>query len=183
MRRRTLYAVVMLCVAAAPATRAQAPAPATKPAPATPMTPSDPHERLMFFEGTWTYEEAAPEMQFRETCGWMPSGRRHMVCASRWQTASGPREGTSIFSYRGADKTYVYQGFRAAGGVQSLEGRVSDDGTTWEFWGEDGTGAMRTRTRVRLATLPDGGFRFSEQTAVGPGDWSEESVVTYRSAR
>ncbi len=183
MRRRTLCAVVTLCIAAAPAARAQTPAPATKPAPTIPTTPSDPHERLTFFEGTWTYEEASPEMQFRETCGWMPSGRRHMVCVSRWQTPSGPREGTSIFSYRAADKTYVYQGFRAGGGVQSLEGRVSDDGSMWTFWGEDGTGATRTRTRVRIARLPDGRFRFSEQTAVGPDDWSEESVVTYRAAR
>ncbi|MDQ3069959.1 MAG: DUF1579 domain-containing protein [Acidobacteriota bacterium] len=178
----TLYALVMMSLAA-PAALAQAPAQAAKPAPVTPMTPSDPHDRLTFFEGSWTYEEAAPDMQFRETCGWMPSGRRHMVCAARRQTTSGPREGTSIFSYRAADKTYIYQGFRAGGAVQSLEGRVSDDGKTWEFWGEDGTGAMRTRTRVRIVKLESGRFRFSEQTAVGPGDWSPESVVNYRAAR
>ncbi len=174
----------MVCFfAAAPAARAQAPKPPTQPAPVVPMTPSDPHERLTFFEGTWTYDEAAPEAKFREVCGWMPSGRRHMVCVSRSQTASGPREGMSIFSYRVADKTYVYQGFRADGVVQSLEGRVADDGTTWEFWGEEGTGAMRTRTRVRISALPDRRFLFSEQTAVGPGDWSKEFVVHYRSVR
>ena len=182
MRRTTLCALVMIGLIAAPRLFAQSPA-AAKPAPATPMTPSDPHERLTFFEGTWTYEEAAPEMQFRETCGWMPSGRRHMVCVSQFQTPTGPREGQSVFSYRAADKTYVYQGFRAGGGVQSLEGRVSEDGRTWDFWGEAGTGAQRTRTRVRISKLPDGRFRFSEQTAVGPDDWSPESVVTYRAAR
>lgn len=151
--------------------------------PMTPMTPSEPHERLTFFEGTWTYDEAAPASNFRETCAWLPSGRRHMVCVSRSQAATGPREGYSIFSYRAPDKTYVYQGFRPNGDVQSLEGRVSDDGRTWEFWGEEGTGAMRTRTRVKIVPLDKGGFRFSEQTALGYGDWSPEFVVHYRQVR
>jgi len=151
-------------------------------APPTPMTPSGPHEHLVMFVGTWTIAEFPAEASFRETCDWLGAGRRHMVCHSRWQAASGPREGLSIFSYREADSTYVYQGFRPSGAVQTLQGRVSEDGQTWEFWGEEGTGADRKRTRVQITPLGDGTFRFVEQTASGDAEWSAEETVTYRPA-
>src|SRR5688572_7592746 len=80
-----------------------------------PATPSDPHEALAFFEGTWTTSEAKPQDEFRETCAWLPEGRRHMLCRSRWRAPAGYREGLSIFSYDPAPGEYRYHGFRAGG--------------------------------------------------------------------
>lgn len=146
-------------------------------APVTPMTPSEAHEQLAFFIGRWTIVEMPPEHDFAEVCDWLGSGRRHIVCHSSWQTTSGPREGLSIFSYRQSDATYVYQGFRPGGGVQTLHGRVAADGSGFEFWGEEGAGVDRTRTRVYITTLEDGRFRFVARTASGDSEeWSEEIV-------
>lgn len=143
----------------------------------TPMTPSDPHERLALFIGTWTVTEWPPEERFLETCEWLASGRRHVVCRSSWIATSGPREGLSIFSYRPADATYVYQGFRPGGGTQTLHGKLSADGQAWEFGGDEGRGAERRRTQVRIVPVPDGGFLFTERSARGDSDdWAEESV-------
>ena len=146
-------------------------------APVTPMTPSEPHERLAFFIGGWTIVEMPAEQKFTEVCDWLGSGRRHVVCHSSWQAANGPREGLSIFSYRQTDATYVYQGFHPGGGVQTLQGRAAADGNGFEFWGEEGAGADRTRTRIRITAVEDGGFRFVARIARGDSDeWSEEVV-------
>ncbi len=71
--------------------------PARQPAPATPMTPLAPHEKLSFLLGTWTMAGFSAAANMRETCDWLGAGRRHIVCHSRWQAASGPREGLSMF--------------------------------------------------------------------------------------
>ena len=148
-------------------------------APTTPMTPSQPHERLQFFAGSWSVAEMPAEAAFIETCDWLEAGRRHMICRSTWQTATGERQGLSIFSYSVADSVYLYHGFRAGGRVQKLRGTVEADGVTWEFAGEEGSGAERVRTRVRIRPLPEGGFRLAEQTANGDGEWSAEDAATY----
>lgn len=178
LRLAALIAFVILSITAALDARQQTPAPAT-----TPMTPSAPHEKMAFFVGTWTMDALPPEAKFQETCDWLPDGRRHIICRSRFQVATGPREGLSIFSYRAADQKYVYQGFRAGGATQTLLGSVSADGKSWEFTGDEGTGPARLRTRVRISVNGDGTFRFIEQTAKGDGAWSAEEVVMYRPAR
>lgn len=151
-------------------------------APVTPMTPSEPHERLAFFVGRWTIVEMPPEQGFVETCDWLGSGRRHVVCHSRWQVTGGPREGLSIFSYQPADGSYVYQGFRSNGGTQTLQGRAGEDGKSWEFRGEEGVGAERERTRVEITALEHGRFRFVQRTATGDSEERTEEVITYARA-
>ncbi len=148
----------------------------------TPMTPSDAHERLAFLVGTWTLQGFAPDGDFRDTCDWLGAGRRHLICHATWTTASGPREGLSVFSYRATDGVYVYQGFRASGAVQMLEGRISDDGRVFEFQGEEGSGSAFTLTRVAIQVNADGSVQFKEQTKTGEagtGTWTPEATVTY----
>jgi hypothetical protein len=147
------------------------------PPPATPMTPSAPHEAMGLFIGSWTIAEMPAEMQFRETCDWPGSGRRHVVCRSTWQAQTGPREGLSIFSYQASDSTYAYHGFRPGGSFQHLTGRTADG--SWDFWGDEGEGASRARTRVQITTDEGGGFTFTEQTATGDAEWGEAEVVHY----
>ena len=146
------------------------------------MTPSQAHERLAFLVGTWTLAGSGPDGDFRDTCDWLGAGRRHVVCHAAWTTTTGPREGLSVFSYRAIDGVYVYQGFRASGAVQALEGRVSADGRVFEFQGEEGSGSAFTRTRVAIQINPDGSVQFKEQTMTGEsaaGTWSPEAIVTY----
>jgi hypothetical protein len=171
--------VLALC-AMATALHAQA-APATRPAP--PTSPSAPHEHLSFFEGFWTVEELPVERAFRERCAWLEGGRRHIVCRSRSRSASGEwREGLSMFSYRPTDSTYVYYGLRPSGATQQLVGRVTSDGARWEFTGDETTPAGRIRTKVHIAGLPNGRFRFVEQTARGDSPFTTADTIHYRPA-
>ena len=147
-----------------------------------PSTPSAPHERLGFFEGVWTVEEVPAARGFRERCGWMEGGRRHMVCRSRSMAASGEwREGMSMFSYRPADSAYVYYGLRPSGVTQLLVGRVVGEG--WEFEGDERDVTGRLRTRVRITRLPNGRFKLVEQTARGDAPFAAGDSVHYRAAR
>ena len=151
--------------------------PARSQTPVTPMTPSPAHEAMAFFEGSWTTEERPADQRFVETCNWLPSGRRHMVCKSTWQTPTGPREGWSIFSFRAADSTYIYTGLRAGGTLVPMTGRSLPDG--WEFLSETGSGATRERAKVAITRLGPQRFRLVASTATGDGPWQEAGVEHY----
>ena len=149
-------------------------------APSSPATPSAPHERLTFFQGEWTIDELPASRELRERCAWLEGGRRHMVCRSRSKSRAGEwRETLSMFSYRPADSSYAYYGLRPGGATQALVGRLATDGA-WEFRGDEGSGAARERTLVRIARLPDGRFRFVEQTARGDAPFTGADTVHYR---
>jgi hypothetical protein len=83
---------------------------------ADPLKPSAPHERMSFFEGTWSMEPPAdskagamPFATFEETCSWLPGARRHMVCRSLRQRTgeSVRREAIYVLSYQEHDSTYI----------------------------------------------------------------------------
>jgi hypothetical protein len=143
----------------------------------SPAAPSEPHEALAFFEGTWTTSDPAPADDFRETCAWLPEGRRHMVCRSRWRTATGRREGLSILSYDAAAGEYRYHGFRPGGAVVTQKGRRLPAG--WLFTSEQGTGAERVRHRVTIDRTGDDRYRFLSETAKGDEPWSVGARFEY----
>jgi hypothetical protein len=149
--------------------------------PVTPMTPSPPHEALTFFEGSWTIEERPASEGFVETCGWLPAGRRHMVCRSTWTGPSGAREGWSIFSYGAADSTYLYYGLRAGGAVEPMSGRILADG--WEFLSEVGAGPTRQGLRVTITRLAPQRFRLVASSSIGDGPWTVVDTEHYVPAR
>jgi hypothetical protein len=141
------------------------------------MTPSDAHEALAFFEGSWTIQERAAAARLIERCAWLNAGRRHMICHSTWQVTSGPREGVSIFSFRASDSTYLYYGLRPSGAVEHMSGQRTADG--FVFTSATGEGATRQRTRVTIRATAGAGFRFVAESSVGDGPWKEEGVETY----
>lgn len=145
--------------------------------PASPADPSPRHERLAFFEGTWTTVESTPEEGFRETCAWMPGGRRHLVCRSRWNSPTGVREGMSVFSVDSGSGDYVYNGFRSGGLHVTQRGR--EENGRWQFYSERGSGPERVRTRVSIAPA-DGGFTFVSETSRGDAPWRESARLHYR---
>jgi hypothetical protein len=143
-----------------------------------PGVPSAPHERMAFFEGTWTVADAPPEQNFRETCAWLADGRRHMLCRSRWMTPTGPREGLSVFSYSPATADYLYHGFRAGGAVVTHRGVPRDDG--WLFTSEQGEGAARTMTRITITRVEGGDTQFTEESATAGGAWEVKAKLRYK---
>lgn len=158
--------LLAVCVGQAPAQPA-----------ASPAAPSDPHEALTFFEGTWTTSVSAPDDDFSETCAWMPEGRRHMVCRSRWRTAAGYREGLSIFSYDPASGEYRYHGFRAGGAVVTQTGQRLPNG--WRLTSDRGTGADRMQTRVTIEKIAPGRFSFLSESAKGDQPWTTGARFDY----
>jgi hypothetical protein len=144
----------------------------------SPTDPSQPHEKLRFFEGVWTTTDSTPEDSFREKCTWLPEGRRHMVCVSRWKTTSGPREGMSVFSFDPKSSRYVYTGFRSGGGLVVLYGE--EKAGRWQFSSDEGTGTSRVRTRVTIEGNNEQGFDFASDRSLGDEPWSQPSRVTYR---
>lgn len=149
--------------------------------PVSPLTPSTPHEALLFFEGTWMVEESPPEEEYVETCGWLPAGRRHMVCRSRWRTPAGVREGMSMFSYRAEDSTYLYYGLRAGGAVAAYEGKSVPGG--WDFTAMRGTGAERVRERITIRSMGPDRFRFTAESSTGDQPWSVDAELHFRRAK
>ena len=142
-----------------------------------PIEPSAPHERLRFLEGTWTTSNSSPEQAFRESCAWLPEGRRHMVCRSRWKTATGPREGMSIFSYDAAAREYVYNGLRAGGTYVTLRG--TEENGRWVLHSESGKGAERSRSRVTIEPNQQGGFNFLSEASTGDEPYKEQAKFAY----
>lgn len=147
----------------------------TKPAPDTPLPE---YEALGFFEGTWTIAELPPEQEFRETCAWLPGGRRHMVCRSRFRAANGAlREGLSLFSYDPATGTYLYYGLRPSGAVETNRG--SFDGERWFLTGEDRNGETVRRRRITIRGAEGGGYHFVEESSDGEAPWRVEAEYRF----
>jgi hypothetical protein len=139
---------------------------------------SEARERLAFLEGTWTRPETPAGQTFRETCAWMGGGRRHMVCRQRTETAESIHEQMLVYSYRGADATYMVTVFLAGGQVWRYEGQP--DGDRWVF-DLIPTGPAAPQ-RLRQVLTPRGDeIRFREEVSEKGGPWrltdpSEEYV-------
>jgi hypothetical protein len=142
-----------------------------------PSALSEPHEALAFFEGTWTTSDATPEDDFRETCTWLPEGRRHMICRSRWRTEAGYREGISIFSFDPPTGEYRYHGFRSGGAVVTQKGQRLPNG--WLFTSDRSAGADRVQTRVTIERTAPDRFSFLSESARGDNPWLVGTKVDY----
>lgn len=143
--------------------------------PRSPAEPSNPHEALAFYEGTWTLVGKAPEA-YRETCSWLPEGRRHIVCRSREQAASGPREHLGVYSYDESKGEYLSHVFGASGAMLIERGQRIPGG--FHFTSERGTGANRVRTRFTIVEAEQGRVNTFTETAKVDGPWvaGERSV-------
>jgi hypothetical protein len=158
--------------------------------PVDPATPSAPHERMTFFEGTWSMEPggyfksgAAPQTAHEETCAWLAGGRRHMVCRS-WRAGadSTKRESIYILSYRDADSTYVSH-FAFAGGANLVYyGRVEGDRWVMNLQPPPRWPANE-RLRTIITAVPGGGLRFVEEHSVDGGPWTITEDYRYRRVR
>jgi hypothetical protein len=163
---RTTVVVALLMVATTVDLVARAASPA--PMQGTPPGTSRPnHERLAVFEGTWAKKDLPAGETFRDTCAWLPQGRRHMICRQRAESPRGVTEQMAIFSYRGADSTYLLTVFLANGQVWRYEGRP--DGDRWVF---ELVASRPDSPRLRQVVMPAGDtIRFIEEVSENGGPW------------
>jgi hypothetical protein len=141
------------------------------------MTPSDPHERLTVFEGTWELDAPAVsaagvrQRPGRETCEWLTGGRRHMICRNRYQNPDGvDRERTHILSYRTADSTYIAYFAFPAGDNLLYHGRI--EGERW-IMDMQPTPLLPKNKRFReIITPTENGLRFVEEVSTDGGPWT-----------
>ena len=132
-----------------------------------PATPRPGHERLAVLEGTWTKKDLPTGEMFRDTCAWLPEGGRHMICRQRAESSRGVIEQMAIFSYRGADSTYLLTVLLANGQVWRYEGRPDAD--RWVF---DLVPSRPDSPRLRQVLIPTGdSIRFLEEVSENGGPW------------
>jgi hypothetical protein len=168
MRKAELTAVIAALFVAASTLGVLARALSAVPMQGTPPgTPRPGHERLAVFEGTWAKKDLPAGQTFRDTCAWLPEGRRHMICRQRAESPRGLTEQMAIFSYRGADSTYLLTVFLATGHVWRYEGRPDAD--RWVF---DLVGSRSESPRLRQVLIPAGDtIRFLEEVSENEGPW------------
>ncbi|MES2992315.1 MAG: hypothetical protein V4844_12930 [Pseudomonadota bacterium] len=139
---------------------------------------SEPHEALVFFEGTWS---ASGRSGWREVCTWLPEGRRHIVCKPRWETAKGTAEGLTVFSFDELKGVYHSHVFQANGKFSVENGRPVPGG--FQFESESGAGAERVRERLTLQDAADGRVSAVAESAKGDGPWVFERKTDYLRTR
>jgi hypothetical protein len=121
-------------------------------------------------------------MEFRETCTWMPEGRRHLICRTRYNSDRGPQERMTIYSYRAADSTFLVYALMRTGEAFSYAGRP--DGNRWLFdflpHAHDLRSDQRHRLRMVITVQPDT-IRFVEESSENGGPW--QVTEDYRHVR
>ena len=164
---------------------------APNPSPAAakgPSTPSAPHERLAFFEGTWEFETGttpdviAKRTGRRETCEWLAGGRRHIVCLQTSKSADGAaQESMYILSYRESDSTYLAYFAIPGGQTVVFRGTPTTDGWVMDLQPTplvpDG---MRMRTTI---TRTANGLRFVDESSTSGGPWQVSEDYQHRRIR
>jgi len=166
MRQLTAIVAVMFMAAGVSAFIAEGRTAATLQS-TPPSTPRPGHERLAVLEGTWAKKDLPTGETFRDTCAWLPEGRRHMICRQRGESLRGATEQMAIFSYRGADSTYLLTVFLANGQVWRYEGRPDAD--RWVF---DLVPSRPDSPRLRQVLIPAGdSIRFLEEVSENGGPW------------
>jgi len=152
MRKADLTAVIVTLFVAASAFSVVARVLSAAPLQGTaPRTARPAHERLAVLEGTWTKENLPAGESFRDTCAWLPEGRRHMICVQRAESPRGASEQMAIFSYRGADSTYLLTVLLANGQVWRYEGRPDADRWIFEL-----VSSQPGSPRIRQILIPAG---------------------------
>jgi hypothetical protein len=146
------------------------------------------HEKMTFFEGTWSPEPdssvksgATTPAQGEETCAWLPGGRRHMVCRS-WSQRPGEtirRERIQILSYQAHNNTYLAHFAFPNGDTVTYVGRV--DGDRWVMEMQPSPLLPSNHRFREIITKVGNSLRFVEERSVDGGPWSvTEDYYRYR---
>ena len=151
----------------------------TTPTRPDPSVASAPHEKMAFFEGTWSAEpdpaikgNASTAAQAEEVCAWLPGGRRHMVCRS-WSQQPGEttrRERVQILSYQAHNDTYLAHFAFPNGDTVTYVGRA--DGDRWVMDMQPSPLLPSNHRFREIITKVGNSLRFVEERSVDGGPWS-----------
>jgi hypothetical protein len=145
---------------------------------------------MTLFEGTWSQEPGGyfksggtTPAGHEETCGWLPGGRRHMVCrAWREETKGAPRrEAIQILSYREADSTYIARFAFPGGATLEYHGRI--EGDRWVMNLQPGPNWPANQRLRTIITAVPGGLRYVEEHSVDGGPWTITEDYRHRRVR
>lgn len=143
----------------------------SRPKPKPASEPNAPHERMTFFEGTWSLVPVAgkPGPAHEETCAWMAGGRRHMICRS-WRERDGVRsDAMYIMSYREEDDIYIVHHTFAGGAAVTYHGTF--DGQRWMLDMVSAPGLPKTHRFREIITAVPEGSRYVEERSINGGPW------------
>jgi hypothetical protein len=139
---------------------------------------------MAFFEGTWELEPGgfpasiAREAGRRETCSWLAGARRHILCRTSRESASGRRDSIYVLSYSEHDKKYV--AWFAFPDGQNLLYHGTLDGDRWIMELQP-TALVPSRLRLRTTVTPtERGMRFVEEGSKDAGAWEVGEDYRYK---
>jgi hypothetical protein len=148
-------------------------------------SPGPEHQRLAYWIGTWKVEAEAKESALGPagkssgtyTYEWFP-GQYHVVWRSEMNTPSGKTSELAFFAYEPATKSYVYPLITSTGMTWLF--RVTVEGNTWHFAGEQTLGGKPVRLRFDLTELSPSAYRYVVEVSVDGGPWitTEEAKAT-----
>jgi hypothetical protein len=150
------------------------------PPPPSALQPAPDFERLRFFEGTWVADDQPAQVNYLQTCAWLPESRRHMVCTARFQRSGQQFQTMAVYTFDTFGKEYVLHQFGESGGSNVLRGNLV--GEAWHFSHEYMQGKMKVRLRARFEPTADGGLRRVDESAADDGPWSRSSEFVARRA-
>jgi hypothetical protein len=91
-----------------------------------------------------------------------------MICRPRRETASGPVEHQTIYSYRGRDSTYIVTALLATGQLWTYHGRP--DGNRWTFDFQSDRPGNTQRLKM-VVTIARDTIHFIEESSENGGPW------------
>ena len=148
--------------------------------PKPPAEPNAPHERMTFFEGTWSLVpvKGEPAITHEETCAWMAGGRRHMVCRN-WRERDGVRsDAMYIMSYREEEDSYIVHHAFAGGAAVTYLGKF--DGERWLLDMVSAPGLPKTHRFREIITAVPEGIRYVEERSIDGGPWEVTEDFRHR---
>lgn len=130
------------------------------------------HQRLNYFEGTWTFSgEMKPgpmgpggAMSFTEKCTLMEGGFA-LVCSSEGKSPMGPTKAHSIMTWDAEKKAYTYTAAESNMPVFVAIGHT--DGPTWTWTTESDMMGKPVKTRVLVKEINPKSYEFSMEMAMG----------------
>ena len=148
--------------------------------PKPPTEPNAPHERMTFFEGTWSLVPVTgkPAAAHEETCAWMAGGRRHMICRS-WRERDGVRsDAMYIMSYREEGDIYIVHHAFPSGDTVTYHGKF--EGERWMMEMVSAPGLPKTHRFREIITAVPEGVRYVEELSVDGGSWEVTEDYRFR---
>ena len=134
---------------------------------------SPPVERLSVFEGTWAREGAPATETSRETCAWLPGGRRHLVCQEEMTTPKGTVANLKVLSYR--QKMYVVYAVMGNGPAWTYSG--GPEGDKWILNLQSDRPDNPQRLRMVITAAQDR-IRYVEESSMNGGPWQTTEDYT-----